>query len=419
MSVELGTHPAPRPRWRSDLLRVIALMAALTLLFAFTPLDLDAARLFYRPGGLDHWPLAARAPWLELYAASTWITASLIGAGLLTLALGALRRRALWRRYALFVLLTVIAGPGLLINTVFKDHWDRPRPRDVIEFGGPLHYDVAPLRGEGGTSFPCGHCSVGFLYALGWWVWRRRRPRLAATSLAVGIGVGVALGLGRMAAGGHFLSDVLWAALIAFAMAQVLYYYVLRIPQHEERTSSALPVSTSRAWQVAMGVLAALGGLCVLLALFAAPNGRRIATAISFASLPQPPRIFQVVAASADVDITLVDAPATSVDIAGELHGFGLPSSQLTARSTFRSGPLPTLGYEIVQRGWFTDLNSSLAIRLPADGLQAVVVRLGRGNIRVTDLTRARLGEEGRLQLDLKTGSGVVQSPRHKAAMQP
>ena len=126
MSARPAKHPAPAPRWRSDLLRLAVCAAALTLVFAITPLDIDAARWFYRPHLLDHWPLASHFPWLQLYAASTWITASLLGVGLLALALATLRRQVLWRRYAIFVLLSVIIGPGLLINTVFKDHWGSP-----------------------------------------------------------------------------------------------------------------------------------------------------------------------------------------------------------------------------------------------------------------------------------------------------
>jgi len=74
-----------------------------------------------------------------------------------------------------FLILSVLIGPGLIINAVFKDHWDRPRPGDVVEFGGMLQCTPAPLRGESGESFPCGHCSVGFLFASGWWLWKRRR----------------------------------------------------------------------------------------------------------------------------------------------------------------------------------------------------------------------------------------------------
>ncbi len=411
MAMDRAADAAVARRWRCDLLVAVAIAVALTLLFALTPLDMAAARLFYRPASADPWPLALRMPWSLLYGASPWITASLVVIGLLALGASVLRHRPSGRRYAVFVLLTVIVGPGLLINVVFKDHWDRPRPRDVVQFGGPLHYVVAPLRGEGGASFPCGHCSVGFLYALGWWVWRRRRPRAAWASLATGALAGLALGAGRMAAGGHFLSDVLWSALIALGVAHALYYYVLRIPAEEARALGAAVPATGRGWRAAMAALAAVGAAIVLLALFAAPHGRRIASEVPLSSWPQPPQVFEVSAESADVEVTLVDGPSSAVVIHGELHGFGLPTSELSAATVFAAKPVPTLEYQITQRGWFTDLNSSVTIDLPAGGFQRLIVRLDRGNIRVTDATRAQVTRTGRLALQLQTRVGLVQRP--------
>src|SRR5262249_20420627 len=186
-----------------DILVLAAIGAAITLLFADGALDLAAARLFYSPGE-DHWPFGGELPWSLLYKMAPWITGSLVLGAMGALLVSFVRKREEWRREATLVLLTLVLGPGLLVNGVLKDHWNRPRPRDVVEFGGPWHYIAAPLRGEGGKSFPCGHCSVGFLYGIGWWIWRRRRPRLAAGTLAAGLVVGTALGLGRIAAGGPF-----------------------------------------------------------------------------------------------------------------------------------------------------------------------------------------------------------------------
>ncbi len=382
----------------------------ITILFAVTPLDVDAARIFYRPDAIDHWPLAQRLPWSLLYRAAPWITASLVLAGLLGLLVGERRRRPWWRLRAVFVLLAVLVGPGLLVNGLFKDHWDRPRPRDVVQFGGPLHYVTAPLRGEGGASFPCGHCSVGFLYGLGWWIWRRRRPRIAAVSLAVGIATGVALGLGRMAAGAHFLSDVVWSALLALGIAHALYYYVLRIPDREAQTL-AVPTArggTRRALQAGIAVLAAAGGVGVLLALFAVPHGTVLTDRIGLDTLPRRPRIFEIVARRLDVRIVLVNESAPTVSVAGELHGFGLPTGRLTAVTQFQAAPVPTLIFRIVQRGWFTDLNGAATFEIPAASVQRVVVRLQRGNISVTDATRAGVVRAGQVMLDLRTGTGVV-----------
>src|SRR5436305_2951837 len=338
------------------LLFLTALAVAVTILFAVTRLDIAAARAFYSPNALDHWPLARELPWSVLYRLAPWITAALVLSSLAALAVGIARGHGDWRRHGIFLLLSVVIGPGLLVNTVFKDHWGRPRPRDIVEFGGPLHYRIAPLPGgEGGASFPCGHCSVGFLFAAGWWMWRRRRPARAWGSLALGLIAGFALGLGRMAAGGHFLSDVIWSALLALGVAHVLYYYVLRVPIYESLEAGAVvrqgPISRAQRWIVAG---AALGGLGVLLALFAAPHGMELAAKIP---LSISPRSFEVTARRANVEIVIVDAPADRVEIDGELHGFGLPASRLEARSGLVLKPVPTLRYRIEQHGWFTDLD--------------------------------------------------------------
>jgi lipid A 4'-phosphatase len=384
---------------------LLALAAAVTLLFAVTPLDLAAARVFYSPGALDHWPLARELPWSVLYHLAPWLTAALVISGLGMLAFGGSRR------HGIFLLLSVAIGPGLLVNTVFKDHWGRPRPRDVVEFGGPLRYRLAPLPGgEGGASFPCGHCSVGFLFAAGWWMWQRRRPVQAWGSLAFGLAAGLALGLGRMAAGGHFLSDVIWSALLALSVAHLLYHYVLRVPYYESLETGAMvprgPISRAQRWIVAG---AALGGLGVLLALFAAPHGTELSARIP---LTAPPRTFEVSAQKANVEIAIVDAPTDHVSIDGELHGFGLPMSRLEARAELTP---PALRYRIEQHGWFTDLDGIVRARVPAGKLERIAVHLGRGNIRVTDATREGVVRNGRIRLDLRTAAGRVQAPPRAA----
>jgi lipid A 4'-phosphatase len=395
---------------RTEAIVLIALAAAVTILFAATPLDLVAARFFYRPGAIDPWPLARQLPWSVLYELAPWVTASLVLAGLAGVAAGALTKRDDWRRQAVFVLSTVVLGPGLVINTVFKDHWDRPRPREIVELGGPMHYVAAPLRGEGGASFPCGHCSVGYLYGLGWWVWRRRKPKLAAASLATGLVAGTLLGLGRMAAGGHFLSDVLWSALLAFGVAHLLYYYVLRVAERDSWIARlAGERAPLRSLQIAFVALPALGGVGVLLALFATPHGTPLSADIPLSSLPSVPKVLDVAARTASVDIVVVDAPADAIAISGELHGFGVPGSSLRAESRFEPLPVPTLYYRIEQRGWFTDLDGHAAIRVPAAGLERIVVRLEDGDIKVTDATRSDAVSSGRVSLDLHTAEGHVQ----------
>jgi len=401
-------RPAGRD-WRFDLIVFMALGAMLTALFAATRLDITAAELFYSTDARDHWPLARHLPWSVLYRVAPWITASLVVIGLAALAAGFVRRISALRRHAVFVLLSVALGPGLIVNAVFKDHWDRPRPRDIVELGGQLQYAVAPLRGEGGKSFPCGHCSVGFLYALGMWIWERRRPLWAGGSLAAGLFAGAALGLGRMAAGGHFLSDVIWSALLALGVAHALYHYVLRIPAHGQGLAGpAAEPAPESGISHALSALAALGGVAVLLALFATPHGTDLQLQIQLASLPRPPEVFEVDARTANVEIVVTDTPAAVVSVAGELHGFGLPTSQLRARAEFADAPQPTLRYRVEQQGWFTDLDARISIQLPAGGFERIAARLEHGNITVTDATRTHVVDSGKVRLDLRTEDGIV-----------
>jgi membrane-associated PAP2 superfamily phosphatase len=388
-------------RWRFDAAVAACTAVVVTGVFASGHLDLALTGLFYDASSDEHWPRGQQLPWSLFYDASSWITASLVLGGLLFLAVALVRHKPLLQRQAIFVILSMLLGPGLLVNAVFKDHWDRPRPRDVIELGGTLHYAPAPLRGEGGKSFPCGHCSVGFLYALGAWLWRRRLA-WAIASAAIGLSLGTAMGVGRMAAGGHFPSDIAWSAFISLGIAHWLYWYVLKIPAHE---ADGLPSSARRLPQFILALLAALSAIGILSALFVTAHGERIDTAIKLDSLPVQPQAFVVSAQHSDVDIVVVDSD-TAVRVHGETHGFGLPGSRLIASHAFTTTPVPTLRYSIEQRGRFTDLDCRISLEIPAASLEAITVHVERGNISIHDRTRGRLLKSGTIRVDMRTGAG-------------
>lgn len=407
----------PDLEWRRGAVLLLAAGIVTTALFAFTPLDIDAARLFYDPHSLDHWPLASRMPWVALYRAAPWLTAGLLVWGLAALAQGIVKHDDVLRRHGIVILLSVALGPGVLANLVLKDHWDRPRPRDVIELGGQMPYLPAPLRGEGGASFPCGHCTVGFLYGVGWWLWRRRRRARAAASLAAGVLAGSVLGLERMVAGGHFLSDIIWAALIVFGVTHAVYHCVFRFhnPAREPLEEAAKAAAT---WpERALITLSVAAACLVFIELFVAPHGEPFNEAVRLGSLPSPPRMFRVTARRANVNITLVDRPAATASATGELHGFGVPGGHLSAAFHFIPRPVPTLELLIAERGWFTDLSAAADIRLPVAHFKIIEVRVGRGDILVTDATGRGLLRTGSLQVDLRTGDGtsvVVAPPAHQ-----
>src|SRR5579863_379727 len=395
--------------WRLEAICLVVIALATALLFASGSLDIAVMSWFYRPDVEDHWPSARQFPWPLLYRAATWITASLVILALAALAASLAPSRSGWRRSAVLVLLSVAIGPGVVGNAVFKDHWQHPRPRDIIEFGGALHYVPSPLIGtEGGTSFPCGHCTVGFMYGAGWWIWRRRRPGWASASLTGGLLLGSLLGVGRMAAGAHFLSDIIWSALLAFGVTHLLHYHVLRVPNEAPQAGAAAAASRGQSrWLRATTIAALVGSMAVLLALFATPHGTQLTASMELTSAS--PRILEVEAGTANIAIVLVDTPASRLDIDGELHGFGLPTSRLGARLEVLSQPLLALRYRIETRGWLTDVDGAVTLRVPATAFQRVIVDVQRGNIRLTDTTRTGVIREKRVQLQLHTDHGHVQ----------
>ncbi len=385
---------------------LLAAALVTTVLFATGTLDIAAARWFFRPDAIDHWPLARELPWLILYRAAPWITAALLVAGVAAFALSLTPSRRHWRGAATLVLLAVVIGPGLIGNAVLKDHWQHPRPRDLVELGGSMHYVPSPLTGkEGGASFPCGHCTVGFLFGLGWWMFRRRHPRWAAASLIAGLTIGALLGVGRMAAGAHFLSDVIWSALLAYGVTHILYYHVLRLEGPEVSSEDSLGRHAPR-WRRALGITALLGGVLVLLALAAPPHGSDLAASVALSS--DSPRILEVEADRANITVVLVDARASRLAVEGELHGFGIPSAHLGARFETLAGLAPALRYSIEARGWLTDVDGFASLKVPASAFERIRVRVGRGNIEVVDATQAGVVRNGTVQLELHTGRGTV-----------
>src|SRR5262249_2448713 len=43
-------------------------------------------------------------------------------------------------RAVVFLIVTMILAPGLMANVILKDHWGRPRPIDITQFGGNEHF---------------------------------------------------------------------------------------------------------------------------------------------------------------------------------------------------------------------------------------------------------------------------------------
>lgn len=211
--------------WREAWLTIVFLVTATTIIAA-TGADLAVSSHFYHSGG---WPVGERFPWKLLYRMDRYPALAMALFGLCAACCGSFRSSwHPWRRQGIFLVLLLALGPGLLVNAVFKDHWGRPRPREVAQFGGSkqfLHPWQPGIDGQG-RSFPCGHGSAAFYLAAPFFIYRRSRPSRARAWLVGGLGFGLLMSYARMAQGGHFLSDILWAwgmvHLTALALSPLL-----------------------------------------------------------------------------------------------------------------------------------------------------------------------------------------------------
>jgi lipid A 4'-phosphatase len=391
--------------WKRPLFLLLLMAAATTPIFWLSDLDLRAAAFFYRPTSSgDAWPGEFEPLWRFFYYGAPLFAGLLgLGAGAVLL-LGLARKRWLaWRRRAAFILLTLALGPGLVVNVIFKDNWGRPRPRQIEQFGGQQNY-VPPLaisKKSDGKSFPAGHASVGFSFFVLWFLWRPQHRRLAWGALLGAALLGLLMGTGRMAAGAHFLSDVLWAGYLTFLTTLLTYHFILRIPQQQAQSERQWDDNRSRLLaSVAYGLLATF---LLIGALLSYPVNERIDYRPKPIHLPLAP-VLRLELDRADVQIRIREDMTEPLHIHGSIRGFGLPTYKIDSRGRLYQDDEPTLEYTLKQRGFFIELDTRLTIDLHATQVRRLEVNLRQGNIRVArDPAAAQLPE-----LAIRSADGKV-----------
>jgi lipid A 4'-phosphatase len=198
-------------------------LAALTLVvFAIWPgLDLAGAHYFYDRGGFfgrNSFERFGR----DFFRVTPFIVLALYAALWLAKRCGAGLRCAPSGRAVIFLIATMIIGPGLIVNLGFKDHWHRPRPVDTQEFNGPNRF--TPWYDDSGQckmncSFVSGEAASGF-----WMVAPASvlPPPWRGPAIAAAFAFGAGASLLRLAFGGHYLSDVLLGGLITLIVIEIV-----------------------------------------------------------------------------------------------------------------------------------------------------------------------------------------------------
>ncbi|AWI81261.1 MAG: hypothetical protein CVU19_06040 [Betaproteobacteria bacterium HGW-Betaproteobacteria-13] len=201
-----------RPQSRLTLIMLVSMLACAALFLLWPEIDLRTSAAFYTESS-GFWG-ERNAFVMALYRGIPMMSNAII-IGLFIALFAYMFQRGLQgarRRIQVGYLITaLILGPGLLIDVVLKDHWGRARPAKVTEFGGAATFSPAIIPSDQcgkNCSFVSGHASAGFYFvSLGFLggVAARRRWTL------IGLGLGGVFGFGRVAQGGHFLSDIVFS----------------------------------------------------------------------------------------------------------------------------------------------------------------------------------------------------------------
>lgn len=204
---------------------ILLLSAAIRLL----NLDLLVSGLFYDAAG-NTFPLKNNLLTVFFYNTIPWaVTGSLLF--FLAYPFVAYFKRPVrkYNRLVLALFLSLLIGPGLIVNSIFKDNFGRPRPSQSIEFGGtePHRAVLEANWGNKGPSFPSGHAATPLAFLVLALAARRRGYKTLATNLTYALVFWyVAVSLARIVAGGHHLSDVVWGGYFSFVCAWLSYQWI-------------------------------------------------------------------------------------------------------------------------------------------------------------------------------------------------
>jgi lipid A 4'-phosphatase len=192
--------------------------------------DIDFSALFFDP--VAHVFTIGGSPWEQLTRKMARTLITLIALPSFIAIFGKLvlprRRMVIDGRTALYLVLTLTIGPGLITNTLLKDHWGRMRPIDIVEFLGDSRF--TPWWDPRG---PCpNNCSfvagepAGAFWTLAPAAMAPSQWRLLAYGGAFVFGL--AIGLLRIAAGGHFFTDVVFSGVFMYLVAWIFHGIIFR-----------------------------------------------------------------------------------------------------------------------------------------------------------------------------------------------
>lgn len=401
VTVRKGRHFFINP----DFLWPLAILAATTVAFNLFRWDIAIQRLFYTGSG--HWGYGNHTLFSALYRYASFPGLILASWGLFMFirgfGKGRIRR---WRKVGLYLALVMAIGPGILVNSLLKDRWGRPRPRDILEFGGKHAYE-APLRydpASPGKSFPSGHASVGFYFYVLYFLLKRRKPKLAVSAYIGATCFGLLIGLARIAQGGHFASDVIWAGALVYLCAAGFYYL--------------LGLNKGLYWDEASGInrmripVVYLWGMYFICALVAAliflatPFYRQ--HEYTWQDKLSPEKHYDLLFTAPSLDLR-IDTGCGSI-LRTDTSGFGFPGSKISFRKEIsQTAQTALVNIKQVKRGLFTELNCLAMLQVDSLRTEKMKASVQKGDI---SLHYPSSGKIRAFDLAVGTGDLVLHLPK-------
>ena len=124
------------------------------------------------------------------------------------------------------ILIIVITGSGIIVNSILKQYIGRARPDQVIEFGGDKRFTKVMENSDQcdkNCSFSCGHAAAAFNFITLPFLLPRK---LKIPAYTVFLSFGIFSGIARVIQGRHFASDVFASGFIVLGMSYLIYKYL-------------------------------------------------------------------------------------------------------------------------------------------------------------------------------------------------
>jgi lipid A 4'-phosphatase len=222
----------------------VLIVAALVFFRFFPGIDIGVSQMFFEATACaagkvcGTFPLSATG-WVAPIRQSLQATPVILAIGLLVIVLARVfvRRAGIdsFNAAALAAVLSLVLGAGVVVNMLLKEFSGRPRPIMTDLFGGPFPFVPAGQFSDhcaGNCSFVSGE-AAGAFWLVGLAALAPLPYRMPA--MAVAFCAATLTSFLRIAFGGHYLSDVIIAALVSLLVFSIVSLVVRGLASTSDR----------------------------------------------------------------------------------------------------------------------------------------------------------------------------------------